>query len=195
MIKLWNFTVALDTVVVYSDCGVYTRLKNILIFEKIYIFAFRYFKHTRIYKSFFKKMVDVIIGEWKLTSSENFDALMRELGVGFFLRKLGNTIKPNIRFEKDEKGVWTMTTISSVKTHAIKFELDKEFEEETIDGRKVKSVISADPENKKKFIHTQRDAKTNDVICVITREVNEKDEYVSNVRAGNVVAKRMYNRA
>ncbi len=62
---------------------------------------------------------------------------MKELGVGFMLRKLGATTKPNVRFEKNGDQ-WTFTTISSIKTIIVKFKLNEEFDEETADGRKVK---------------------------------------------------------
>ena len=81
-----------------------------------------------------------MLGEWKLISSENFDELMKELGVGFMLRKLGATTKPNVRFEKNGDE-WTFTTISAIKTIVIKFKLNEEFDEETADGRKVKVLI------------------------------------------------------
>ena len=46
-------------------------------------------------------MCDTILGDWKLDSSENFEELMKELGVGLILRKVGATTKPNVKFEKD----------------------------------------------------------------------------------------------
>ena len=83
-----------------------------------------------------------MLGEWKLETSENFDELMKELGVGFILRKLGATTKPNVKFEKNaSSGEWTFSTISAIKTIVIKFKLDEEFDEETADGRKVKVII------------------------------------------------------
>jgi hypothetical protein len=49
---------------------------------------------------------------------------------------MGNTLKPNVKFELDGD-VWSMSSISSVRTHTIKFKLNEEFDEETADGRKV----------------------------------------------------------
>ena len=37
-----------------------------------------------------------ILGAWKLTTSENFDELMKELGVGLLTRKIGNFFIINI---------------------------------------------------------------------------------------------------
>lgn len=137
--------------------------------------------------------MDSFLGEWKLASSENFDEVMKELGVGLIMRKLGNTVKPNIRFERDANGVWKMTTISTVKTQSISFELGKEFDEETLDGRKVKSVVSVDGENDKKLTHTQRDSNGN-VVCVITREINDKNDYVTTIKVGDVQSVRVYKK-
>lgn len=41
-------------------------------------------------------MVEAILGNWKLVSSENFDDLLKELGVGFMIRKLATSAKPNV---------------------------------------------------------------------------------------------------
>lgn len=116
-------------------------------------------------------MSDAFIGEWKLTHSENFDELMKKLGVGMMTRKIGNTTKPNLRFAKNGDE-WTLTTISSIKTHAIKFKFNEEFQEETIDGRKVKSTVKRDGD---KMVHTQKD-KDGKVVCVITREITPNGE-------------------
>lgn len=116
-------------------------------------------------------MADAFLGEWKMVSSENFEELMKELGVGLMTRKLGASFKPNVKFAKsgDE---WTFTTSSSVKTLEIKYRLGQEFDEETLDGRKVKTVIVLDGA---KLVQTQRD-KDGKVVCVITREITPSGE-------------------
>lgn len=35
-----------------------------------------------------------ICGKWQMTASENFDAFMSALGIGYVTRKLGNASKP-----------------------------------------------------------------------------------------------------
>ena len=112
-------------------------------------------------------MCDFLLGDWKLDTSDNFENLMKELGVGFVLRKIGNSTKPNIKFEK-EGDEWTQTTTSAIKTHQIKFILDQEFKEETLDGRKCLSTCSVVDG---KFVHTQKDEKTGKVQLVTTREL------------------------
>jgi hypothetical protein len=84
-------------------------------------------------------MVEALYGEWKLIDSQNFEELMKELGVNFVLRKLGNTTKPNVNFTVNGDD-WTFTTTSAIKTSQLKFRLNQEFDEETLDGRKVKVI-------------------------------------------------------
>ncbi|XP_020296909.1 myelin P2 protein isoform X2 [Pseudomyrmex gracilis] len=78
---------------------------------------------------------------YKLASSENFDDFMKALGVGMVTRKMGATVSPTVELtEKD--GVYTLKTTSTFKNTEIKFKLGEEFDEETADGRKVKSVCT-----------------------------------------------------
>lgn len=59
------------------------------------------------------------------------------------LRKMGNTVSPTVEVTVDGD-TYTLTTTSTFKTSAISFKLGEEFDEETLDGRKVKSVITLD---------------------------------------------------
>lgn len=117
-------------------------------------------------------MLDTMVGEWKLTSSENFDEVMKALGVGLMTRKIGAATKPNVRLEKNGDE-WTFTTVSTLKTTAIKFKLNEEFDEETIDGRKVRTTITLEGD---KLVQTQRDRDNNNIVCVITREITPAGE-------------------
>lgn len=62
-------------------------------------------------------------------------------GVGFVLRKIGNSVSPTVELKKDGDQ-YTLITSSTFKTSTITFKLGEEFDEETLDGRKVKSVIT-----------------------------------------------------
>jgi len=42
---------------------------------------------------------------------------------------------------KEEGGVWTIKTSTTLKSIELKFELGKEFDETTPDGREVKSLV------------------------------------------------------
>lgn len=56
---------------------------------------------------------------------------------------MGNTVTPTVELKKDGD-LYTFTTTSTFKTSSISFKLGEEFDEETLDGRKVKSVCTMD---------------------------------------------------
>ncbi|XP_020296908.1 myelin P2 protein isoform X1 [Pseudomyrmex gracilis] len=84
---------------------------------------------------------NILGNRYKLQKSDKFDEYMKTLGVGMVTRKMGATVSPTVELtEKD--GVYTLKTTSTFKNTEIKFKLGEEFDEETADGRKVKSVCT-----------------------------------------------------
>jgi fatty acid-binding protein 3 len=116
-------------------------------------------------------MTATMLGDWKLASSENFEEYMKALGVGLVMRKLGNTTKPNVKLTQNGDE-WTLQTISAIKSSEVKFRLNHEFDEETLDGRKVKTTFTLDGN---RLVQTQRD-KDNNVVSTISREVTDNGE-------------------
>jgi len=133
-------------------------------------------------------------GHYNLVKSENFDDYMKALNVGFALRTLGNTLKPS--FEVAVNGdEWTLRTISTFKNTELVFKLNEEKEEETIDGRKVKTTLSFE---NGKLVQRQVAQKTDEKNSEIVRELVGDDELVVTMTVndpkGPVVAKRFYKR-
>ncbi|KAK4877871.1 hypothetical protein RN001_010377 [Aquatica leii] len=89
-------------------------------------------------------MIDSFLGKkYKLASSENFDEFMKALGVGFAIRKAGGLAHPVVELhKKDDKYVFTSN--STFKKIEFEFKDGVEFDQETPDGRNVKSVITID---------------------------------------------------
>lgn len=58
-------------------------------------------------------------------------------------RKVGSSVSPVVELSENN-GLYTLKTTSPFKNTEIKFKLGEEFEEETVDGRKVKSVCTLD---------------------------------------------------
>lgn len=56
-------------------------------------------------------------------------------------RKMGATVSPVVELT-EKNGVYTLKTTSTFKSTEIKFKLGEEFDEETVDGRKVKSTCT-----------------------------------------------------
>merc|ERR1712165_407923 len=89
---------------------------------------------------------DLVPGQYQLTESDNFDKFMGALGVGYLVRKLGNQSKPLVTLSQEDN-VWTMKSESLVKTTESKFEMGKQFEEVTADGRKVLTTMKVTEPN------------------------------------------------
>ncbi|XP_011313979.1 probable fatty acid-binding protein isoform X2 [Fopius arisanus] len=104
-------------------------------------------------------MADFLGKKYKLSSSENFDEMMKALGVGLVIRKMGAQVSPVVELTKNDD-IYTLKTTSTFKTSEIKFKLGEEFDEETPDGRKVKSVITLDGN---KMSHVQKGDKTTSI--------------------------------
>ncbi|CAG2104142.1 unnamed protein product [Medioppia subpectinata] len=122
-------------------------------------------------------------GNFKLVSSENFDALLRELGVSEEVVKSVQNTTQELEITK-AGDVYTSKTISPNRTHEIKFELGKEFDEPRPDGKTVKSVVVADGN---RLVQTSKSDKEVKVV----REYNGNELRVT-VTAGPVVAVRTY---
>ncbi|XP_063156325.1 myelin P2 protein-like [Candoia aspera] len=97
-------------------------------------------------------MVEQFLGTWKLILSENFDDYMKELGISFAQRQLGNLATPKMIITMD-KDVITIRTETIFRVNEISFRLDQEFAERTIDNRLAKSIVTKDNDT---LIHVQK---------------------------------------
>lgn len=88
-------------------------------------------------------------------------------GVGLVVRKMGNAASPVIELTQNGDE-YTLTSQSTFKNTSITFKLGVEFDEETPDSRKVKSVITQDGN---KLIHIQKGEKE----TTIVREFSEDE--------------------
>lgn len=125
----------------------------------------------------------VLNKKYKLAKSENFEEVMKALGVGYLIRKVGNTVSPVIELTESD-GEYTFTSNSTFKNTVTKFRLGEEFEEETPDGRKVKSIITQDDN---KLIHIQKGEKE----TRIEREFAD-DEVIMTIAVDDIVCTRIY---
>lgn len=105
------------------------------------------------------------------------------LGVGWFLRTVGNSTTPTVFLEKD--GEWyKFTTESTFKTTILRFKLGEEFDEDTLDGRAVKSTMVIEGN---KLIQTQK----MDKVSTIVREFSDT-ECITTCTYGDVESVRKY---
>lgn len=156
-------------------------------------------------------MQDIIVGKYRLSKSENFDAFLSEIGkwppqegqqrlffpisrpsanlsgLGYIKRKLAQSTNPEITISRDGDK-WSMLTSSALSTSDISFTLDEEFEEQRQDGVTVTSRISADGNT---WTQTQKPGNGKDV--TIVREFTDNELKVTST-INNVVSNRVYER-
>ncbi|XP_058502460.1 cellular retinoic acid-binding protein 1a [Solea solea] len=131
-------------------------------------------------------------GTWKMKKSEKFDELLKALGVNAMLRKVAGAAASNPQVEIRQDGEqFYIKTSTSVRTTEINFHIGKEFDEETVDGRKCKSLATWESENK---IHCQQTLVDGPGPKTFwTRELNG-DELTLIFGADDVVCTRIYMR-
>ncbi|KAM3506812.1 hypothetical protein MY10362_002140 [Beauveria mimosiformis] len=137
-------------------------------------------------------MQDVIIGKYRLSKTENFDAFLAEIGLGYIKRKLAQSTSPEITISRDGDR-WTMVTSSALSTSQVSFVLGEDFAENRQDGVSVTSRVAADDDNGRgnTWTHTQKPGDGKDV--TIVREFGEKELKVTSTVNG-VTAHRVYER-
>ncbi|CAD6195066.1 unnamed protein product [Caenorhabditis auriculariae] len=130
-----------------------------------------------------------IVGKWNFVSSDNFDAYLKEAGVGMMTRTVATKLKPTLEF-KIEDGEWSMTSISTFKTHVTKWKLNQSFDDKTADGRDVSEVFTIE---QNKLVQNET-GKNGGKDSVITRYIEDgKLKIVCD--CNGVVATRVYEKA
>ncbi|XP_028999644.1 cellular retinoic acid-binding protein 1-like [Betta splendens] len=93
--------------------------------------------------------MDRFAGTWKMKTSENFDELLKTLGVNPLLRTVAVAAasRPHVVIEQSGERLHIHTS-TSVRTTDVTFSIGEEFDEETVDGRKCKSLAVWETKNK-----------------------------------------------
>jgi len=130
-------------------------------------------------------MSDGLAGKYVLESSENFDEFLKALGVGFLMRNMAKVQTPTVEITEAD-GDYSIKTVTTFKTTELKFKLGEEFEEDRLDGAKVKTKISREGN---KLVQEQ----FGETPCNIVREV-EGDKLSTVCTVGDVVSTRIYKR-
>ena len=69
-------------------------------------------------------------------NGENFDELMKELGVNQEIRAIAKTVKPRVTIAEKE-GKWSLKSENTYKTTTVQFTPGIEFEEVSPDGKQI----------------------------------------------------------
>ncbi|XP_043921704.1 fatty acid-binding protein, liver-like [Protopterus annectens] len=126
------------------------------------------------------------VGTWRLVESDKFDEYMKALDVGFATRKIGNVTKPDLVVCIDDDYI-TLQSLSAFKNTSIKFKLEEEFEETTVDGRNSKTTMTL---NNGKLVQVQR---WNGKETTVERELKD-GKLIATCTMGDVVCTRTYEK-
>lgn len=105
-------------------------------------------------------------------------------GVGMLTRKVGNSVSPVVELTKADDGKYVLSSNSAFKNTSITFNLNEEFDEDTPDGRKVRSVITQDGN---KLVHTQ---KTDKQITTILREFQPEELKMVKQKRSHIIERK-----
>lgn len=135
------------------------------------------------------KQKDPMPGRYLMESSECFDDFMKALGVGMIKRKLANSVIPINEIEISDEGVYTIRTVTTVRTSEISFRLDEPFAEDTIDGRRTQTT----PTREGNFLKLDQKGNKGEKDSVMTRQL-DGDTITMKLIVDNIVCTRIYKR-
>jgi len=130
-------------------------------------------------------------GKYKLESSENLDKFMEALGVSEEMRKIGNSLVPELTFETADGKHFKITTVTTYTTVVIEFNLGEEKQIKTADGRETKNLYTLEG-NTLKQVETPADG--NGPTAVYNRTLNADGDIEMVMTTGDIVAKRLYKK-
>ncbi|GAV01858.1 FABP6 [Ramazzottius varieornatus] len=136
------------------------------------------------------KMADKILGTYDLVESKDFDKYMEAIGVGFLMRKMANSTT-SMQVEISQNGDdFTIKSISKLKTSEVKFKLNQETKETTMDGREVLSTFTLDGNT---LTQVQKGIKDPSFVSTIERKFTSEG-MVATLKHKDVVAVRTYKK-
>lgn len=132
-------------------------------------------------------------GTWKMKTSENFEELLKALGVNVLLRKIAVAAasKPSVEISQQGETL-SIQTSTSARTTRISFTVGQPFAEATVDGRSCTSYPRWETDCKitcEQVLQRGDGPKT-----TWTRELTNDGELVLTMSAGDVVCTRVYVR-
>ena len=135
------------------------------------------------------KEMDPLPGRYLMESSEGFDDFMKALGVGMIKRKLANSVIPINEIEISDVGIYTIRTVTTVRTSEISFKLNEPFTEDTIDGRKTQTT----PTREGNFLKLDQKGNKGEKDSVMTRQL-DGNIITMKLIVDNIICTRIYKR-
>lgn len=130
-------------------------------------------------------------GKYKRTKEEKYEEFLTKLGLNFMMRKGATVSTPTMEITETSPGKWKMVTATKLKSVEINFELGKEFEEKTTDGRDCKTVVKQEGDNK--WVTTQTAQKSGQKNVTVNRVFTDAGIEVEMI-CEDVVSKQFFAR-
>ncbi|KAM4579806.1 cellular retinoic acid-binding protein 2a [Odontesthes bonariensis] len=132
-------------------------------------------------------------GTWEMKNSENFEELLKALGVNVMLRKIAvkAASKPLVEITQDGETM-SIKTSTTVRTTHITFTVGKEFNETTVDGRPCTSFPCWETDSKITCEQTLQ--KGDGPKTSWTREITSDGKLILTMTADDVTCTRVYER-
>lgn len=125
-------------------------------------------------------------GVYELTSSENFDEFLSEMGIGYFTRMAATRASSKYYITKDND-TYTLRTVSTFGESSITFKNGEHFREDRLDGENVDSVINI---KDNKWVQKQT---LGEQVVTIIREFTPEEIIVTSM-INNVASVRKYKK-
>ena len=125
--------------------------------------------------------MESFVGKYERVSAEKYDDFLKALDVNMLLRKAATVSTPVMEVAK-EGDVWTIKTSTTLKSMELKFEIGKDFEETTADGREVTACCSLEGN---KLVTVQKAKKEGEKSTKSIREFNG-DEVIQTMTIDGV---------
>merc|ERR1712045_1087661 len=119
-------------------------------------------------KDLFKIMAP-ITGTYTQTSRENYEEMLKALGVGMLLRKAAMASNPVMTISENG-GTYIIVTKTTAKTTEVKFRLGEEFDETSADGRTCKTLVVLDGDT---MTSTQKAQKSGEKDLTVIRQFTD----------------------
>ncbi|KAJ8335001.1 hypothetical protein SKAU_G00406400 [Synaphobranchus kaupii] len=132
-------------------------------------------------------------GTWKMKTSENFEELLKALGVNVLLRKIAITAasKPSVEISQQGETL-SIHTATSVRTTYVSFTVGEPFNETTVDGRPCTSYPRWETDTKITCEQTLQ--KGEGPKTAWSREMTNDGDLILTMSAGDVLCTRVYTR-
>merc|ERR1712168_374488 len=127
-------------------------------------------------------------GSFTRVSEDGYENFLKELNVGFMLRKAAMASTPVMTITEDG-GNWTMVTKTTMKSIELKFKLGEPFDESTTDSRNVTTTVTKDGDK----LITKQAGKDGSKDVTAVREFTDEGLTLT-MTCGNVSSKQVYKR-